>query len=199
MSPPESPRGIPEPRLAVLIRSLFVSLCRSTERFAAGETELGTGQVAPCTNNSLALAAGGPRPVAHGAAGLGHQWPELNGRICPPQAHPHPVLSSNTLRPIMGSRVLEPSTREIRGIQFTNEDLTCLLRGRQDRIPGTTLNAFGAWLQDVATLSKHDFCFLSSWVPALVNGEVASGSFYGSIESHVLAAVRLLSVARTWY
>lgn len=97
----------------------------------------------------------------------------------------------------MASQFVEPSTRVIRGIQFTHTDLTPLLRGHEERVPGTTLNAFGAWLQDSAGPSKHDFCILSSWLPALVNQDVPSKTFYGSIESHILAAVCLLKIALT--
>ncbi|KAH9929219.1 uncharacterized protein B0H18DRAFT_874204 [Fomitopsis serialis] len=88
---------------------------------------------------------------------------------------------------------LDSSIREVRGIQVYSQDIEPLLSGKQQKVPGTTLNAFGAWLQDLAPSSRQDTCFLSSWLPSIVSGQVRSDAFHGSVEEHVLAAVRCLN------
>lgn len=84
--------------------------------------------------------------------------------------------------------------RRIRNIDFCSQELETLLPNRTDKIAGTTLDAFAAVAQEVAEnspLGKCDFCIFSSWIPAIVSGREPDGGHAGSIEEHLLAAVRL--------
>lgn len=84
--------------------------------------------------------------------------------------------------------------RRIRNIDFCSQELETLLPNRQQKISGTTLDAFAAVAQDVATRSPagRDFCLFSSWIPAIVSEHVPDGGHAGSVEEHLLAAVSLL-------
>lgn len=81
--------------------------------------------------------------------------------------------------------------RRIRNIDFCSQELETLLPHRQQKISGTTLDAFAAVVQDVAARSPtgRDFCLFSSWIPAIVSEHVPDGGHAGSIEDHLLAAV----------
>lgn len=83
--------------------------------------------------------------------------------------------------------------RRIRNIDFCSQELETLLPSRKQKISGTTLDAFAAVVQDVADGSSkgRDFCLLSSWIPAIVSGRERDGGHAGSIEEHLLAAVRI--------
>lgn len=83
--------------------------------------------------------------------------------------------------------------RRIRNIDFCSQELETLLPDRTQKIAGTTLDAFAAVAQDVvehSSLRESDFCIFSSWIPAIVSGQVRDGGHAGTIEEHLLAAVR---------
>ncbi|KAI0727555.1 hypothetical protein C8Q72DRAFT_839821 [Fomitopsis betulina] len=78
--------------------------------------------------------------------------------------------------------------RRIRNIDFCSQELETLLPDRTQKIAGTTLDAFAAVAQDVvehSSLRESDFCIFSSWIPAIVSGQVRDA---GTIEEHLLAA-----------
>lgn len=85
-----------------------------------------------------------------------------------------------------------PDTRmwRVRNINFCSQELETLLPARTQKLAGTTLNAYAAVIQQVAECSSTgaDFCFFSSWIPALASGAVRAGGFEGTVEDHVLAA-----------
>ncbi|KAJ6562791.1 hypothetical protein DFH09DRAFT_1082751 [Mycena vulgaris] len=79
--------------------------------------------------------------------------------------------------------------REIRGSQIIVDDLKCLKKGSKLKVPGTTLNAVGAFIQ---LLAEHDgnsdFAVFSSLLSPLVSRSIPQGSIYGTIEGHILNA-----------
>ena len=94
--------------------------------------------------------------------------------------------------PTMETPHLDTHIRCIRGIEFDRTDLAQLLPDSELRISSTTFNAFAALIQDKADSlpsQPRDFIIFSSWIPALASGEVSEGRIYGSIDSHITAAV----------
>ena len=88
---------------------------------------------------------------------------------------------------------LDSHIRVIRAIQFASQDLEPLLPEKKQKVPGTTINACGALLQDCAPAGNPpDYCIFSSWVPAIVGGVLYEGPSAGTLEGHMLAAVRYL-------
>ncbi|KAI1782137.1 hypothetical protein LXA43DRAFT_977717 [Ganoderma leucocontextum] len=77
--------------------------------------------------------------------------------------------------------------RRIRNIDLCSQELSPLLPAQTLKLPGATLNAYGALLQDAAFHSgTQDFCFFSSWIPAMASGEMREGGYKGTIDGHVL-------------
>ena len=56
------------------------------------------------------------------------------------------------------------------------------------KIPGSTLNAYGAIIQDMGT-NSGDLLVLSSWIPALASGTTKPYYAESTIKDHVLATV----------
>jgi hypothetical protein len=80
--------------------------------------------------------------------------------------------------------------RKIRNIEICSDDLLPLIEEKA-KIPGTTINAFGAILQQKA--DEHgmgDWCIFTSLLGPLVMGEVGPKGAQGSVEDHIRAAVR---------
>jgi hypothetical protein len=79
----------------------------------------------------------------------------------------------------------------IRNIQLGSSDFFPLIDGKA-KIPGATLNAFGAVLQQEAEriYGHSDFAILSSWLGPLVSGKIKEGGLQDTIEHHIEAAVR---------
>lgn len=84
---------------------------------------------------------------------------------------------------------LDSHIRVIRGIQFISPDMEPLLPDKQQKVPGTTVNMYGAFLQDCMTVGSHDFCIFSSWVPAIVGGVLSEGTLAGTFDGHMQAVV----------
>lgn len=94
----------------------------------------------------------------------------------------------------MAVRVLDKHLREIRNIQVSRQDLDCLLPNKKEKLPSTTINAFGAYLQrtlDNASKGADDPAIFSSWLGAIALG-VAEANENGSFEEHVILAVSVL-------
>lgn len=94
--------------------------------------------------------------------------------------------------PPMEKPQLDNQIRCIWDIEFDRTDLEQLLQGSELRISSTTLNAFAAVVQNKADSvlpQTRDFIIFSSWIPALATGERPQGKIYGTIESHIMAAV----------
>jgi len=73
----------------------------------------------------------------------------------------------------------------IRNISVDYSNLL-LLSQRGNKISGTVINAFGAFLQrKQESETVPDFCVLSSLLPPLVSGEIAEGPLYGTVEEHI--------------
>ncbi|KIM57524.1 hypothetical protein SCLCIDRAFT_1193691 [Scleroderma citrinum Foug A] len=83
----------------------------------------------------------------------------------------------------MGSEsLLCRQVRLVRNIELHYTDLLPLIEpGR--KIPGSTLNAYGAIIQDTGT----NLLVLSSWIPALASGTTEPYYAEGTIEDHVRA------------
>lgn len=89
-------------------------------------------------------------------------------------------------------QVSDTKMRRIRNIDFCSQELGTLMPGKVQKITGTTLDAFGAIIQqvaDAATRLTPQSCFFSSWIPVLANGRVREGGAAGTIREHVEAAV----------
>ena len=87
----------------------------------------------------------------------------------------------------MGSEsLLCRQVRLVRNIELHYTDLLPLIEpGR--KIPGSTLNAYGAIIQDTGT----NLLVLSSWIPALASGTTEPYYAEGTIEDHVWATVSM--------
>jgi len=80
--------------------------------------------------------------------------------------------------------------RKIRNIEIHHEDLRCLIEPGH-KVPGATINAFGAALQELdETQNSVDYAILSSYLGVVIS-QISSArpSTYGSLEDHILAAV----------
>jgi hypothetical protein len=68
------------------------------------------------------------------------------------------------------SAVLDSHTRSIQNIQIVHQDLFPLVAesNKDLQLPSTTINAFGASIQDLFTINSldegADFCIFSSWL-----------------------------------
>ncbi|OSC98921.1 hypothetical protein PYCCODRAFT_1396354 [Trametes coccinea BRFM310] len=82
--------------------------------------------------------------------------------------------------------------RRIRNIDFCSQEFETLLPGSTQKISGTTLDAFGAIMQDTSSRSPQgcNYSILSSWIPAIVSGRERSGGYAGTVEDHVLVACK---------
>lgn len=92
----------------------------------------------------------------------------------------------------MAAPVLDRYIRQIRNIQVCHLDLEPLLPKEEQKLPSTTINAFGAYLQQVvdnAPEGPDDPAILSSWLGPLATNQIKDGGIEGSFEEHVIAAV----------
>ncbi|KAJ7737961.1 hypothetical protein B0H16DRAFT_1762009 [Mycena metata] len=79
--------------------------------------------------------------------------------------------------------------REIRGTEVIAADLACLQKNSKIKVPGTTLNAVGALIQQLAARDGNsDFVVFSSLLSPLISGKLVQGPTYGTIEGHILNA-----------
>ncbi|KAF7969844.1 hypothetical protein HWV62_25914 [Athelia sp. TMB] len=81
---------------------------------------------------------------------------------------------------------MDPHVRQIRNIQITGRDLQPLHPGKT-KLPSTTINAFGAFLQQNAR-DNRDFAILSSWLGPIATGKIKDGGIEGLFADHVMAA-----------
>jgi hypothetical protein len=94
------------------------------------------------------------------------------------------------------SAVLDSHTCSIRNIQIVRQDLFPLVaeNNKGKRLPSTTINAFGASIQDQFNSSDEgaDFCVFSSWLAVLADGKVGEKDEknVGAFGDHVMQAVR---------
>ena len=92
----------------------------------------------------------------------------------------------------MVASVLNGQICRIWNIQICRLDLMPLLPEEKQKLPRTTINAFGVHLQKVISnnLGVEDKpSILSSWLGPLATGEVKDGGVEGSFHKHVIAAV----------
>ena len=94
----------------------------------------------------------------------------------------------------MTDDILDTKIRHIHNVQISNEDLKCLLPRQKLKLPSSTINAYGAWVQkqgeDLSKVSSVCAIF-SLWLGPLVTGQVKEGKIYGTFEGHVLLAVSI--------
>ena len=89
--------------------------------------------------------------------------------------------------------------RQIRNICFSAQEFEQLSPDQHRKITSTTLNAYGAVVQESANGSItekggfRDFIILSSSIASMALGELVDGGNEGSIHEHVAAAV-----CQTW-
>ncbi|KAJ7194118.1 hypothetical protein GGX14DRAFT_404900 [Mycena pura] len=91
----------------------------------------------------------------------------------------------------MSDRLAEfKSTRRyIRGPELAIGDLECLEKGSKEKLLGTTLNAIGALIQQLAARDGNtDFAVFSSFLSPLISHKLRQGTVYGTIEGLILAA-----------
>lgn len=90
------------------------------------------------------------------------------------------------------SPILDGHIRKIRNIQVCRLDLEPLLPEQEKKLPSTTINAFGAYLQQVLDNDPHgadDPAILSSWLGPLATGKIKDGGIEGLFKEHIMAAV----------
>ncbi|KAI0739803.1 hypothetical protein C8Q80DRAFT_1124129 [Daedaleopsis nitida] len=95
-------------------------------------------------------------------------------------AIPHSALDTLDLSPLC----------RIRNIHFCSQDLEPLLPGHREKITATTVDVFGAVIQQASECSESvntDYCIFSSRIAALAAG-IVSPINEESIEAHVLGA-----------
>jgi len=82
---------------------------------------------------------------------------------------------------------------QIRNIQVSQADLKPLLpEMKKKKLPSTTINAYGAYLQQVLDTAPNDSTdpiIFSSWLGPIASGKIKDGGIEGSFEQHVMAAV----------
>jgi hypothetical protein len=84
---------------------------------------------------------------------------------------------------------IRAGSRKIRNFEITASDLLPLFLDKK-KIPGSTINAYGAILQQKAEEQEiGDWCIFSSWLGPLVGGIVEEGKTVGTINEHIMAAV----------
>ncbi|KAG2151673.1 uncharacterized protein EDB93DRAFT_1139153 [Suillus bovinus] len=110
-----------------------------------------------------------------------------------PDSNTRPQTPHKTqLLVIMLLEDLKHQIRKMRGTEITHTDIQALLPSESQRkIPGTSINAYGACIEDVR--EDRDFCIFNSWIAPIASGQVKSGGAYGTIHGHVHASVRPLS------
>jgi hypothetical protein len=91
--------------------------------------------------------------------------------------------------------------RVIRNIQPCRVDLDVLSPDSKAKFPSSTVNAFGAYLQQTlddglassmdGELSNNVPVILSSWLGLLATGKIEDGKNEGSFEGHIITAVSL--------
>ena len=98
----------------------------------------------------------------------------------------------------MAASVLDGQIHQVRNIQICQLDLAPLLPKVKQKLPSTTINAFGAHLQQVLDADPgagNTPTIFSSWLGPLTMGEIKDSGFEGSFEAHVLAAVSKLQTS----
>ena len=86
--------------------------------------------------------------------------------------------------------------QEIQGFQLAVDDLACFEMGSQVKVTGTTLNAVSTLIQLLVEQDGNsDFAVFSSWLSPLISQKLPQGLHYGTIEGHILDAVRSLKLA----
>ena len=89
----------------------------------------------------------------------------------------------------MAAPLLDSQTRHIRNIQVIKQDLEPLLPTRRQKIPGTTINAYGAVIQDIQRL-ESSLCFFSSRIPTLLPyQDTPESRGHQELNEHIRAAV----------
>jgi hypothetical protein len=94
------------------------------------------------------------------------------------------------------SAVLDSHTRSIWNIQIVCQDLLPLVAesNKDKRLPSTTINAFGASIQDLFDSLDEgaDFCIFLSWLAVLADRKASENDEknVGAFEEHVMQAVR---------
>jgi hypothetical protein len=99
-----------------------------------------------------------------------------------------------TAKATMADDFLDTKICHIRNVQISNEDLECLLPHQKLKLPSSTINAYGAWVQKKGEDSsevRSACAIFSSWLGPLVTGKVKEGKIYGTFEGHVLVAVSI--------
>jgi len=94
----------------------------------------------------------------------------------------------------MAAPILDGNIRQIRNIQVSWADLEPLLPEMKKKLPSTTINAYGAYLQQVLDAAPNDSTdpiIFSSWLGPIASGKIRDGGIEGSFEQHVMAAVGL--------
>ena len=89
------------------------------------------------------------------------------------------------------SDIAKLQVRKIQNIEIHYDDLHCLIEPGH-KVPGATMNAFGAALQELdETESSVDYAVLSSYLGVIVSqtSSETARPIYGSLEDHILAAV----------
>ena len=89
--------------------------------------------------------------------------------------------------------IIDGHLRQIRNIQVCRADLEPLLPQVKKKLPSTTINAFGAYLQHAlneAAETTTDPIIFSSWLGPIASGKIKDGGIEGSFEQDVIAAVR---------
>ena len=81
---------------------------------------------------------------------------------------------------------------EYEGLSTAVQNFSLSLASNTYKIPGDTLNAYGAVLQmtrEGSPTGSPDFVLFSSWIPAIVSGYTKDGGIEGSVAGHVKAVV----------
>ena len=82
---------------------------------------------------------------------------------------------------------------QIQNIQVCCADLEPLLpQVKKKKLPSTTINAYGAYLQQVLDNAPEDTTdpiIFSSWLSPIASGKIKDGGNEGSFEQHVMVAV----------
>jgi len=85
---------------------------------------------------------------------------------------------------------------------ISNEDLKCLLPCQKLKLPSSTINAYGTWVQkqgeDLSEV-RNACAIFSLWLGPLVTGKAKEGKIYGTFEGHVLLAVSIRHMHITGY
>ena len=79
----------------------------------------------------------------------------------------------------MSTTVLDGLVHQIRNIQISSQDLSPLLLNQKKKLPSTTINTFGTYLQgtmDADESYTNKPAIFSSWLGPLASGEIKDGN-----------------------